>query len=296
MTERIQNLHYFPVFVGGLELKLEPLSPSIGTVVHGIDLSAPLAPEVVAFLRQLWLDRRVIFFRNQSLSPETLIAAGRRFGPLNVHPIYKPLPGHPEILPVVKEAGDAMNIGNSWHSDVSFLEKPSMGSLLYAVEVPPYGGDTIFACQRLAYLGLSPEMQRMLGGMRAVHSDRILSSAASKKKRNAGRSTILDERETPEVQTIHPVVRTHPESGAKHLYVNEAFTIAFEGMSEAESKPLLDYLYLHARTPEYTCRFRWEQGSVAFWDNRAVQHYALNDYQGFRREMWRVTVEGERPI
>lgn len=277
-------------------IRTRPIAGAVGAEIEGVDLAGDLGDDAIREIRQALVNHGVIFFRNQSLSPETLIAAGRRFGPLNVHPIYKPLPGHPEILPVVKEAGDAMNIGNSWHSDVSFLEKPSMGSLLYAVEVPPYGGDTIFACQRLAYLGLSPEMQRMLGGMRAVHSDRILSSAASKKKRNAGRSTILDERETPEVQTIHPVVRTHPESGAKHLYVNEAFTIAFEGMSEAESKPLLDYLYLHARTPEYTCRFRWEQGSVAFWDNRAVQHYALNDYQGFRREMWRVTVEGEQPI
>jgi taurine dioxygenase len=171
-----------------------------------------------------------------------------------------------------------------------------MGSLLYALDVPPYGGDTIFASQRLAYDGLSAEMQSMLSGMKAVHSDRILSSAASKKKRNAGRSTKLDEQETPEVQNVHPVIRTHGESGEKHLYVNEAFTIAFDGMTEAESKPLLDYLYQHARKPEFTCRFRWEKGSVAFWDNRAVQHYALNDYQGFRREMWRVTVEGERPV
>jgi taurine dioxygenase len=286
----VQQPHQFE------HLTTQPISGGVGASIAGVDLAADLPDEVIAEVRGALVKHGVIFFRDQELSPEQLIATGRRFGPLNIHPIYLPLDGYPEIMPVVKEVDAVMNIGNSWHSDVSFLEKPSMGSLLYALDVPPYGGDTIFASQRLAYDGLSAEMQSMLSGMKAVHSDRILSSAASKKKRNAGRSTKLDEQETPEVQNVHPVIRTHGESGKKHLYVNEAFTIAFDGMTEAESKPLLDYLYQHARKPEFTCRFRWEKGSVAFWDNRAVQHYALNDYQGFRREMWRVTVEGERPV
>ena len=286
----VQQPHQFE------HLATQPISGGVGAEIAGVDLAADLTDGVIAEVRGALVKHGVIFFRDQALTPEQLIATGQRFGPLNIHPIYLPLDGYPEIMPVVKEVDAVMNIGNSWHSDVSFLEKPSMGSLLYALDVPPYGGDTIFASQQLAYDGLSAEMQSMLSGMKAVHSDRILSSAASKKKRNAGRSTKLDEQETPEVQNVHPVIRTHGESGEKHLYVNEAFTIAFDGMTEAESKPLLDYLYQHARKPEFTCRFRWEKGSVAFWDNRAVQHYALNDYQGFRREMWRVTVEGERPV
>ena len=271
-----------------------PISGGVGAEIEGVDL-ARAEPKVMAEVHQALLQHGVIFFRDQNLHPEELIAAAKFFGPLNIHPIYLPMDGYPEIMPVVKEPTATMNIGNSWHSDVSFMEKPSLGSLLYALDVPPYGGDTIFASQRLAYEGLSDEMKSMLGGMRAVHSDRILSSAESKAKRNAVRSTKLDEKPMPEVQTTHPVIRTIPETGQKHLYVNEAFTIRFDGMTEAESKPLLDYLYEHGHKPEFTCRFQWRKGSVAFWDNRAVQHYAINDYQGFRREMWRVTVEGERP-
>ena len=277
-------------------IETRPISGGVGAEIHGVDLGGSPSDAAIGEIREALLTHGVVFFRGQSLTADQLIALARRFGPLNIHPIYKPLAGYPEILPVVKEATDAMNIGNSWHSDVSFLEKPSMGSLLYAVDTPPYGGDTIFASQRLAFEALSGEMQAMLAGMHAVHSDRVLSNAASKKARNAGRSTQLDEKESPEVRNVHPVIRTLPETSARHLYVNAAFTVAFEGMTEAESKPLLDYLYQHARTPEFTCRFRWEKGSIAFWDNRAVQHYALNDYHGFRREMWRVTIEGERPI
>jgi taurine dioxygenase len=238
----------------------------------------------------------VICFREQRLTPAQQVALGRRFGELNVHPHYRSLDGYPEILPVLKEPTDKRNIGGVWHSDVTFLERPALGSLLYAIDVPSKGGDTMFASQYLTYEALSPGMKRLLEGLEAVHSDAILSQPRNKAKSNAERSTKLKEEEVVEVtETCHPVVRTHPETGRKALFVNGAFTTRFKDMTAEESRPLLDYLYAHAVRPEFTCRIRWRKGSLVFWDNRAVQHYALNDYPGERREMHRVTVEGDRP-
>ncbi|NKB60531.1 MAG: taurine dioxygenase [Alphaproteobacteria bacterium] len=279
-------------------IEVKPISGALGAEIAGVDLSQDIGNAVFSEVQQALHENLVIFFRDQELTPEQHKDFGRRFGTLNIHPQYVPLDGHPEILPILKEPEDTLNIGDVWHTDVSFLEQPSMGSILYAHEVPDAGGDTMFANQYLAYETLSDGMREMLDDMTAVHSDRILSNPASAKNRNDGRSTVIkeDAMTEEEITNEHPVVRTHVDTGRKSLYVNDPFTVRFSGMTEEESQPLLQFLYAHATRPEFTCRFRWEKKSVAFWDNRCTQHYALNDYQGQRRSMHRVTVNGERPI
>lgn len=279
-------------------IEVKPISGAIGAEIDGVDLSQDLGNAVFSEIQKALHENLVIFFRDQDITPEQHKDFGRRFGSLNIHPQYVPLDGHPEILPVLKEPKDTKNIGDVWHTDVSFMEKPSMGSLLYAIEVPDSGGDTMFSNQYLAYETLSEGMRDMLDDMTAVHSDRVLSNPASAKSRNEGRSTLINEDAMTEEEVFneHPVVRTHVDTGKKGLYVNTAFTTRFSGMTEEESKPLLEFLYAHAARPEFTCRFKWENKSVAFWDNRCTHHYALNDYPGKRRSMHRVTINGERPV
>jgi taurine dioxygenase len=239
----------------------------------------------------------VIFFRNQKLTPDQHLAFGRRFGELQIHNFVEGLEDHREILEVRKEADDLGNFGGCWHSDVSYLEKPSLGSVLYAREVPTHGGDTLFANQYLAYETLSDGMKSMLGKMRAMHSARKFYGLYAQGTVDNVRSSMnIRFAEGAHGEVDHPVVRTHVESGRKCLYVHGGWTIRFQDMTEEESAPLLNYLYQHAVRPEFTCRFRWEKGSIAFWDNRCVQHNAINDYHGQRRVMHRVTIEGERPV
>ena len=277
---------------GYRHIEVSPVSGALGAEIQGVNLADNLTDEVMADIRRAQNEYHVIFFRDQELTPEQHKAFGKRFGTLNIHPVYEPLAGHPEILQVVKEADAMNNIGDTWHSDATFLPEPPMGSILYAREVPPFGGDTLFANLSLAFDMLSSGMRKMLSGLNAVHSDAFLTQVSA--ERNASRSTKLkDGVETRE--TVHPVVRTHPETGRKCLYVNEPFTARFEGMTADESRPLLDYLLNHIKRPEFTCRYRWQVGSLAFWDNRCTHHYALNDYHGHRREMHRVTVNGDRP-
>ncbi len=279
-------------------IEVNPIAGALGAEIGGVDLSLTLDDDVFDEVCEALRENLVIFFRDQELTPEQHKDFGRRFGTLNIHPQYVPLDGHPEILPVLKEPKDTLNIGDVWHTDVSFLEQPSLGSILYALDVPATGGDTMFANQYLAYEMLSEGMRDMLDDMTAVHSDRVLSNPASAKNRNEGRSTVIREDAMTEKKICneHPVVRTHVETGRKCLYVNSPFTVRFSGMTEEESQPLLKFLYTHAVRPEFTCRFKWEPKSIAFWDNRCTQHYALNDYQGQRRAMHRVTVNGERPV
>jgi taurine dioxygenase len=277
-------------------IEVTRLAGACGAEIGGVDLSDNLDDNAIGEIRQALLVHQVIFFRNQTLTPEQHKAFGRRFGSLQVHPQYVNLKGHPEILPVLKEADATQNIGGVWHSDLSDLPAPPLGSILYAKEIPPYGGDTIFANQYLAYESLSEGMKALLGPLKAYHSSRTLSDAHTRDDRNAVRSTKLraDIGPDPEIN-LHPVVRTHPETGRKSIYVDAPHTVRFEGMSVAESMPLLSYLFKHCTRPEFTCRFRWQVCSVAFWDNRCLMHYALNDYHGQRRYLERVTVAGEPP-
>ena len=276
-------------------IEVRPVAGALGAEIGGVDLAEPLSGEQVDTLRRAFLDHQVIFFRDQKLDPDSHKELGRRFGDLNIHGYYESLPGHPEILPVLKEPEATGNIGGVWHSDVTYLPEPALGSILYALEVPPAGGDTLFASQYRAYEALSEGMKEMLEGLRAIHSSDIFTNKARRDAANATRTTKLNEVDET-IESSHPVLRTHPETGRKCLFVNGAFTRRIDGWTVEESRPLLDYLYRHAARPEFTCRFRWKQGSIAFWDNRCTQHYALNDYQGYRRAMHRVTLEGDRPV
>ena len=277
-------------------ISVAPIAGGLGAEVGGVDLSRDLPNATIGEIRAALLEHLVIFFRDQRLTPERHLALGRRFGALQVHDFVEAMAGYPEILEVRKEPEETRNFGGGWHTDVSYLERPSLGSLLYALEVPAYGGDTLFANQYLAYETLSPGMQRMLDGMTAIHSARRPYGVNSARAQEYGPSSMrfnFSQKAHDEIE--HPVVRTHGETGRKALYVNRTFTIRFKDMTEAESAPLLHYLCDHAVRPEFTCRFRWRANSLAFWDNRAVQHNAVNDYHGQRRVMHRVTIEGERP-
>jgi taurine dioxygenase len=272
-------------------IAVSPLSPAIGAEIGGVDLSLPLPRETFAEIRRAFLDHQVIFFRDQRLTPEQHLAFGRQWGTLNIHPYVRGMAGYPEILEIIKEPSERINFGGGWHSDMSFLEEPALGSILYAVEVPEVGGDTLFASQYAAWDALSPGLQQTLLGLRAIHSasEEYGASGHSSRKRASMDSEVVGD-DVPEYE--HPVVRTHPETGRKCLYVNPAFTLRFAGWSRKESRPLLEYLFEVSRREAFTCRFRWRPGSLAMWDNRCVWHYALNDYHGHRRHMRRVTVNG----
>jgi len=276
------------------KLNIQPLTGACGAEIFGVDISSDLSDETVLEIRQALLDFNVIFFRDQDLSPEQHRTFARKFGEVVVNPVYTHVEGYPDIMPVIKEAADKYVIGDTWHSDMSYMQEPPMGSLLYGRDVPDYGGDTLFANMYLAYETLPDPLKEMIEGRSALHSDQYLTSRVA--ERNTGRSTQLrtDSEAKPHV-ALHPIVRTHEETGRKCLYVNFPFTWAIEGLSREESLPLLEQLYAHTSKPEYTCRFRWRKGSLAFWDNRCAMHYACNDYAGKRREMHRITIAGCQP-
>ncbi|MDX1514183.1 MAG: TauD/TfdA family dioxygenase [Gammaproteobacteria bacterium] len=273
-------------------IRITPVSPALGAEISGVDISAPLDDETVAEIRAALLEYLVVFFRDQNLTPKTLIAFSERFGKLTRYPFVKGMDEYPDVVEVVKREDETHNFGGIWHSDTTYLDCPPMGSVLYAVEIPPVGGDTLFANMYLAYETLSEGMKEFLDGLNAVNSAQKPDAAVGRQKR-------VSERPGGEDQTVaeavHPVVRTHPETGRKALYVNRGHTVKIDGFTEEESRPILEYLYNHQTRPEFTCRFRWTPGAVAFWDNRPAQHNAINDYQGYRRVMHRVTLAGETP-
>jgi taurine dioxygenase len=275
-------------------LGIQPITGGLGAEIHGVDLGGELDDHTIADIRRVLLDHCVIFFRDQEFDAAQHKALARRFGDIFVHPNYYGTQADPEIVEIRREPGDTKVVGEDWHTDTTMVAEPPMGAILYALEVPPYGGDTLFANQYLAYEALSDGMKRLLSGLRAVHSDRTV---AGPKVDNSGRSTKARADESwRETINTHPVVRTHPETGRKLLYVNYSYTMGFEGLTEAESRPLLGYLLEHGHRPEFTCRFRWTKGAVAFWDNRCVKHLAVNDAQPFRRVMRRVQIAGDRPV
>ncbi len=269
-------------------ITVTPLAGAIGAEVHGVHLSAELPAATIATLRNLWLDHSVIFFRGQDLPPTGFAAFARRFGEVVHYPFLKGLPEAPEVIPVVKLEHERVNFGGLWHTDTAYLETPPMGTMLIAREVPRLGGDTLFASGYAAYEALSDGMKRMLAPLRAVNSSTKAERTRTREDRATG-----EERKILEAE--HPVVRTHPETGRKALYVNGGHSLRFAGMTEEESRPLLEYVFQHQVRPEFTCRFRWDPGSVALWDNRCALHNPINDYDGQRRVMHRVTLAGDRP-
>ncbi|MFN3521633.1 MAG: TauD/TfdA dioxygenase family protein [Phenylobacterium sp.] len=271
-------------------LQIRRVAGALGAEILGVDLSQDQSDETIAAIRSAFVEHQVIFFRDQSLSPERQVAFGRRFGPLNIHPYVAGMAAHPEVMEIIKEPEDKLNFGGGWHSDMSFLQHPSIGSILYAVETPTFGGDTLFASQAAAFEALTPGLQATLERLNAVHSaGREYSAKGHSAQKRKSMSVV--EAEGAVGEFVHPVVKVHPETGRKALYVNPAFTMRFDGWSKKESRPLLDFLFEHCRYEGFTCRFPWRPGSVAMWDNRSVWHFALNDYPGQRRHMRRVTVD-----
>jgi alpha-ketoglutarate-dependent taurine dioxygenase len=273
-------------------LVVEPVAGALGAEISGVDLGAPLDDDTVAAIRRAWLEHGVIFFRDQELPPAAFLAFARRFGEPIEYPFVKGLDEHPEIIPVLKQASERVNFGGIWHSDTAYLDIPPMASMLIAREVPPAGGDTLFASMYLAYETLSDGLKRLLQGLRGINSSASADVSKTREDRMKD-SARADARQ--EYMATHPIVRTHPETGRKALYVNVAHTVGIEGLTREESAPILAYLYQHQIKAELTCRFRWRARSIAFWDNRCVQHNAVNDYQGHRRLMHRITLAGDKP-
>lgn len=273
-------------------MRIEPVSPALGCEISGIDLAHPLTKSDIQVIHQALLDYCVVFFREQELSPAQQLAFCTDFGEPDEYPFVKGYPDYPTVTPVIKRPEETVNFGGLWHSDTTYLPCPPLGTVLHAKELPPLGGDTLFANMYLAYETLSDGLKEMLSGLKAInsaHKDRV-SDTRSHRIEESGRDV-----SEMTLEAVHPVVRTHPETGRKALYVNGAHTVRFEGLTESESANLLAYLYRHQTREEFTCRFTWSEGAIAFWDNRCTQHFPLNDYPGYSRVMNRVTLKGDVP-
>ena len=273
-------------------MEVRKLAGALGAEIHGIDLSRELAAPAVGEIRRAWLAHGVIFFRDQELTSAQFMAVAECFGQPVEYPFIKGLAGFPCITPVVKREHERANFGGVWHSDTTYLETPPMGTLLLAREVPPVGGDTLFANQYQAYESLSDGMRQTLDSLVAISSS---AKADVSKSREDRLKTDGREDASKEYTAEQPVVRTHPETGRKALYVNAGHTARFRGWTDEESAPLLNFIFQHQTRPELTCRFNWRPGSIALWDNRCTQHNPVNDYHGYRRVMHRITLAGDRP-
>jgi taurine dioxygenase len=274
-------------------ITVAPLSSSVGAVIGGVNIAEDLDDAVIAEIRQAWLDHLVIFFRDQDLTDiERHKAFTKRFGELFIHPNFNLGQENPEMVFLNRMPGDKRVAGETWHADTTMMAAPPAAAILFALEAPEFGGDTLFANQYMAYETLSDGMKKMLSGMKAVHNDSRV--AGPNVGLNSQRSTVVREDDDWRMtESAHPVVRTHPETGRKSLFINGIYVHHFEGMTVEESMPLLSYLYDHSCRPEFTCRFRWETGSVAFWDNRCVQHLAIHDNHEAVRRMQRTQLQGD---
>jgi taurine dioxygenase len=273
-------------------LAVTRIAGALGAEVRGLDLREPLDDARMAGIRRAWLEHLVLFFPDQPLDPDQFMAFAERLGRPVEYPFVAGLPGHPRIIEVKKLEHERTNFGGVWHSDTTYLERPPMASMLISREVPPYGGDTLFANMYLAYETLSDGLRRTLDGLRAVASSS--KADVSRTREDLVRASGRDDAR-PAYEAVHPVVRTHPETGRRALFVNVAHTVRFEGWTEEESAPLLDVLTRHLIRPEFGCRYAWRPNAIALWDNRCTQHNPVNDYHGFRRVMHRITLEGDRP-
>jgi taurine dioxygenase len=268
-------------------LDVRPLAGALGAEVHGVNLGTLGGVDLDA-VRRAFLDHQVLVFRDQDLTPEAYIRAASAFGQPVPYPYAKGIDGHPEITLIIKEAHQTSNFGGMWHSDTTYKPDPPKATMLYCRETPEAGGDTVFACQYRAYEALSAGLRDMLSGLNGVSSSAKNASALRGTHLATGSMQGTGKDDT--MTASHPAVRVHPETGRRALYVNRSHTIGFEGWSEAESKPVLEHLFQHQIQPEMTARVRWAPGTVVIWDNRSSQHCAINDYDGHRREMWRITL------
>ena len=267
-------------------IRVEPISTALGAVIHEVDCRRRLPDQVIKEIRRAWLEHLVVFFPGQDLEPGEQLAFARKFGLPVKYPMIEGMPEFPEVVQVVKLPHEKNNFGGIWHSDTTYLEQPPIGALLFAREVPEVGGDTLFANMYLAYETLSTGLKTMLDSLIVVQSSAKAGASRSREDRLLDASAV----EEQVLEAEHPVVCAHPETGRKVLFVNYGHSIRFKNMTEAESKPLLDYLFAHQTRPEFTCRFQWAAGSMAMWDNRCTQHNPINDYHGFKRVMHRISI------
>ena len=274
-------------------MNVKKMAGALGAEISGIDLTQGVSASLAADIRQVFLAHQVIYLRDQPLSPQQFLAFARSLGEPIEYPFVKGLEGFTHIIEVKKLEHEKTNFGGIWHSDTTYLDVPPMGSMLLSREVPPFGGDTLFANQVLAYESLSDTMQRLLDGLIGVSSSAKadVSKTREDRMKTDGKSTAPQE-----YRAEHPVVRTHPETGHKALYVNVAHTASIKGLTDEESAPLLSFLFAHQIKPEFTCRIAWQPNAIAFWDNRCAQHNPVNDYHGYRRVMHRITLKGDKPV
>jgi taurine dioxygenase len=275
------------------QLEVRPLSRAVGAEILGINLLETVSDAQIAEIRKIWLQHSVVFFREQPLEPGAFQAFARRFGEIIEYPFVKGLPDFPLIVPVLKLPHEKHNFGGVWHTDTTYLQEPPMATMLIARELPPVGGDTLFASNYAAFEGLSPALQDTLRTLTGVNSSAKAAVTHSREDRVADSAT---DKGRSELNSEHPVVRTHPETGRQALYVNPGHTTRFVGWTEEESAPLLNYLFEQQVKPEYTCRFVWRPGSIAFWDNRCALHNPINDYHGHKRLLHRITLKGDKPV
>lgn len=269
------------------DLQINPLSPAVGAEIVNADLNSD---EDFSRIHDAFVKYGIVAIRGTALTPDQHIAFAERWGKININRFFRPTDTHPQIATVLKEPDHTDAIGEEWHTDHSYDTVPAMGSLLKAVELPAVGGDTLFASMHAAYVALSPSFQEMLDGLKAWHSSRhVFGTIEGSERADTGR---VQNPEDATQDACHPLVITHPLSGKRGLYVNPVFTTHIDGWTAAESESLLHFLYGHCAKPEFTCRLRWEAGTVAIWDNRATWHKAVNDYHGHRRLMHRITIDG----
>ena len=273
-------------------LSIQPLAGALGAEVIGIDLAAPLTETTIKNIRQALLDHLVLVFRNQDITPKHHIAFARAFGDIVPYPYVQGLDEFPEIIPVVKLENEKINFGGLWHADTTYLDRPPMGSILVARELPPIGGDTLFANMYMAYETLSAGMKIMLDDLTVVNSS---AKKAVTSTRVINKESRAKEGPTSPREAKHPAVRTHPETNRKALYINGAHSVCFKGMTNEESSPILKFLFDHQSKPEFTCRVHWQPGTIVFLDNRCVQHNPINDYHGYKRVLHRITLAGDKP-
>jgi len=273
-------------------IEVTPLAGALGAEIHGVDLATGLTADTVAEIRRAWLAHLVVFFRDQTLDADAFMAFARTIGEPVEYPFVRGIDGYPEIIAVAKLPHETVNFGGVWHSDTAYLDRPPMGTMLVAREVPPYGGDTLFANLAAAYESLSPGLRAVLDPLRAVNTSAMADVSKTREDRIKDSGTDAPREYVAE----HPVVRTHPETGRRALYVNPAHTERFAGMTVEESRPLLQHLFEVAVRPEHTVRFRWAVGSLALWDNRSAWHNPINDYHGHTRVMHRITLAGDVPV
>jgi taurine dioxygenase len=275
-------------------ISVVPSGAALGAEIRGVGLTGTIPDDTFAEIRKAWLEHSMVYFRDQAIAPGDQVAFARRFGELDVYPFVQPVPGHPEVIPIVKEPEGSFNFGGAWHTDTAYTERPPMATMLHAVQTPSHGGDTMFASGHAAWDALPDEKKSLLEGVRGIFTPSKVHGKGgyySRADYPMDKAEALD----PEFRVEHPVCRTHPETGRKALYFSAPHMEGFSGFSEDEGRELLGYLFGHMTQNAFVFRLKWSPKTVAIWDNRCVQHYALNDYDGERRVMHRITIRGDRP-